>query len=40
VTHLLDEYGITAIIGTDHVYPTNRAALSAFLAANGSDVDR
>jgi high affinity sulfate transporter 1 len=40
VTHLLDEYGITASIGTDHVYPTNRAALSAFLAANGSDVDR
>jgi MFS superfamily sulfate permease-like transporter len=40
VTHLLDEYGITASIGADHIYPTNRAALSAFLADGTTDVDR
>ena len=32
VTDLLDGYGITASIGDDHLYATNRAALAAFLA--------
>lgn len=32
VRELLDGYGITAGIGDDHVYATNRAALAAFLA--------
>jgi sulfate permease, SulP family len=32
VTELLDQYGITASIGNDRLYPTNRAALAAFLA--------
>jgi MFS superfamily sulfate permease-like transporter len=33
VKDLLDDYGITASIGDDHLYATNRAALAAFLAA-------
>jgi hypothetical protein len=32
VKDLLDDYGITASIGDDHLYATNRAALAAFLA--------
>jgi MFS superfamily sulfate permease-like transporter len=32
VRDLLDGYGITASIGDDHLYATNRAALAAFLA--------
>lgn len=32
VKDLLDGYGITASIGDDHLYATNRAALAAFLA--------
>jgi sulfate permease, SulP family len=32
VTELLEDYGITASIGDDHLYATNRAALAAFLA--------
>jgi hypothetical protein len=32
VTELLEDYGITASIGADHLYATNRAALAAFLA--------
>jgi SulP family sulfate permease len=39
VTELLDRYGITASLGEDHLYPSNRAALSAFLAAGATDVD-
>jgi MFS superfamily sulfate permease-like transporter len=34
VTELLELYGITATIGDDHLYPSNRAALAAFLAAD------
>jgi sulfate permease, SulP family len=40
VTDLLDRYGITASLGEDRLYPSNRAALSAFLAAGPTDVER
>jgi MFS superfamily sulfate permease-like transporter len=33
VTHMLDQYGITASIGEDRLYPINRPALAAFLDA-------
>jgi SulP family sulfate permease len=39
VTQLLEQYGITASIGEDHLYPTNRAALSAFLATEPHQPD-
>jgi MFS superfamily sulfate permease-like transporter len=40
VTRLLDQYGITASIGEEHLYPTNRAALAAFLGAEAPGPDR
>jgi high affinity sulfate transporter 1 len=40
VTRLLDQYGITASIGEEHLYPTNRAALAAFLDAGAPGPDR
>lgn len=40
VKQLLDTYGITASIGEDHFYPTNRAALGAFLATDAAEPDR
>jgi MFS superfamily sulfate permease-like transporter len=39
VAHLLDQYGITADIGSDRLYPSNRAALAAFLAAQRGEPD-
>jgi high affinity sulfate transporter 1 len=36
IRSLLDQYGITDSIGNDHLYPSNRAALAAFLAVEGS----
>jgi MFS superfamily sulfate permease-like transporter len=38
VAYLLDQYGITASIG-NHLYPSNRAALAAFLAAQRGEPD-
>ncbi len=40
VTQLLDLYGITASIGEDHLYPSNRVALATFLGAEQSEPDR
>jgi high affinity sulfate transporter 1 len=39
VKDLLDGYGITASIGDDHLYATNRAALAAFLATERHSPD-
>jgi MFS superfamily sulfate permease-like transporter len=39
VAYLLDLYGITASIGEDRMYPSNRAALAAFLDAGPPGLD-
>jgi hypothetical protein len=40
IRDLLDLYQITQAIGTDHIYPNNRAALADYLEQEGGVAER